>query len=727
MKYPIYCCLYLSLCCYQNPVFAINISEERAAALESLSLLDLEDLQEIEIKLDDVFDIFGALVRDKSVSIATGEAQKASVAPAVTSVITAQDIEAMGARTLAEALRSVPGMYVGTHWLTDSPTYAVRGLLTATNPEILVMIDNVPIKALNTGGVGRGWGDLPVANIARVEIIRGPGSAVYGADAFSGVVNILTKTAADMKGGEAGARIGSYDTYEGWVQYGKQLGELDIAASLEVINSDGFNGIVESDGQSFYDQQLGTSASNAPTEVDNRKENYDLNLNMGYQGWRLHALYQSRDLGYNASSLTASPKTGDTLEDNRFLLSLTRQWQLNNDWDLQGQLSYYYRDIDSGLFTSFPAGAFGGLDPDGMHFAWYLEQVNTRGEFSAFYHGFNEHTVRLGVGYAQEDLQQFNWRSDFGLDAQGNVLAFDSPVVDVSGTDASALSTAVRRNKFIYAQDTWNFATNWSLTTGLRYDDYSDFGSTINPRFALVHQFNETFTSKLLYGSAFRSPSLEEQSVKNTGSIVGNANIQPEEIETWELAFVYRPNDVLNLNTNLFTYRATDKIIRLPEDVSGIQIERYQNAGEQTGRGLEAELRWKINVKTSLLANYAYVDTEDQNGDPTPIVPHQTAYLRADHLLGNNWFIDAQVNWVALRKRTSIDPRPATDNYTTVDLSLRYKGLSTGSWDFAVGLRNLFDDNMYESMFYNPGTSSYFADDIPIAEREWFSEIRYRF
>ncbi len=725
MKNRLYYCLCLSLLCYQTTVFAV--SDERAAALESLSLLGLEDLQEVEIKLDDVFDVFGALVRDQSVSIATGEAQKASVAPAVTSVITAQDIEAMGARTLAEALRSVPGLSVNTHWLTDSPTYAVRGLLSGANPEILVMINNVPIKALNTGGVGRGWGYLPVANIARVEVIRGPGSAVYGADAFSGVINILTKTADDMDGGEAGARVGSHNTYEGWVQYGKQLGEVELAASVEFINSDGFNGIVEADAQSFMDKRFGTSASNAPTEVDNRKDNYDVNVDVGYQGWRLHALYQDRKQAYNALGLEASPKTGGTFNDSRLLLSLSRQWQLNNNWELQGQLSYYYRDTDSGIITAFPAGAFNGGYPYGMHYGYALEQANTRAEFSAFYHGFADHNVRLGAGYAYEDLQSYDWNTDFGRDVEGNPLPIGSPVINFGGTSASALQPAVRRNKFIYVQDTWSFATNWDLTTGLRYDDYSDFGSTINPRFALVNQISDTLTGKLLYGRAFRSPSLEELSIKNTGAILGNPDIQPEQIETWELAFVYRPNDVLNLNSNLFTYRASDKVVRTPESVGSLQVERYQNAGQQTGRGLEMELRWKINVKTSLLANYAYVDTEDQNGDPVPRVAHQMAYLRADRLLSGNWFIDAQVNWVAQRKRVAIDPRPTTPNYTTVDLSLRYKGLKSGAWDFAVGVRNLFDDEVYESMPYLPGTGNYYEYDIPTAEREWFSEIRYRF
>ena len=88
------------------------------------------------------------------------------------------------------------------------------------------------------------------------------------------------------------------------------------------------------------------------------------------------ALYQSRELGYNAIGLIESPKTGGTFNDRRLLLSLSRQWQRNDNWDLQGLVSYYHRDFDSGIVTAFPAGAFNGRDPDGMHYGYGVEQVN---------------------------------------------------------------------------------------------------------------------------------------------------------------------------------------------------------------------------------------------------------------------------------------------------------------------------------------------------------------
>jgi len=704
------------------------LEDGKAARLQELMALELEELGEVEVRLDVVFDVFGALVRNPEVSIATGQKQSASIAPAVTSVITAQDIEAMGARTLEEALRSVPGLQVTFYPHMYLPMYVARGLFSGHNPEMLVMINNVPIKAINTGNAGHAWGGMPVANIARVEVIRGPGSAVYGANAFSGVINIITKTAADVVSNGVGLRLGSYDTYEGWLQYGKRQGDWEVATSFEFLDSNGFDGILESDGQTFLDRQDGTSISNAPGPVHTEKHNYDFSLNLGYQGWHLHTLSQYRELGHGAAGVLPPPEgpiaKGD---EHRLIVDLSRQWQINPKWELRGQWSYYRRQFDTGLYMISPPGADKGAYPEGMFMRWTDDQINQQGEVSAFYHGFRGHSLRLGVGYVREDLQHYGWFANVGINAEGNPIPPGSPVLDLTDTVASVFSPTIRDNRFAYLQDSWNFAANWSLTSGIRYDHYSDFGNTVNPRLALVHQFNQQFTGKLLYGSAFRAPSLEELYIKNVPTIRGNPNSQPETIKTWEFAVNYRASDNFNLNTNIFTYRASDKFIRLPQIVDGEHIFVYQNAGEQTGTGLETELRWKFTAKSSLLANYAYVNTEDQDGNPVPGVAHQSAYLRADWLLGSYWFLDTQLNWVADRKRIHNDTRAPISNYTTLDLTLHCKGLTNWPWDFALGIRNLLDAEVRAATEYNPGGSSYFENDIPVAEREWFVEIRYNF
>ncbi|MFP5394245.1 MAG: TonB-dependent receptor plug domain-containing protein, partial [Gammaproteobacteria bacterium] len=125
-----------------------------------------------------------------NVTIATGSVQSLRRAPAVASVITAADIAAMGATDLDQVLESVPGMHVNRSANNYAPLYVMRGIATQFGPQLLVMQDGVPITTIFAGNKGNLWGGYPVEHIARIEVIRGPGSALYGSDAFSGVINI---------------------------------------------------------------------------------------------------------------------------------------------------------------------------------------------------------------------------------------------------------------------------------------------------------------------------------------------------------------------------------------------------------------------------------------------------------------------------------------------------------------------------------------------------------
>ena len=141
-----------------------------------------------------------------TVSIATGAQQPIRRAPAVASVITAEDIRAMGAIDLDDVLASVPGMHVNRSANFYAPLYAVRGVMSQYNPQVLMLQNGIPMTTLFVGSKGNLWGGMPLENVARIEIIRGPGSALYGADAFSGVINIITKTADEIEGTQLGGR-----------------------------------------------------------------------------------------------------------------------------------------------------------------------------------------------------------------------------------------------------------------------------------------------------------------------------------------------------------------------------------------------------------------------------------------------------------------------------------------------------------------------------------------
>lgn len=230
-----------------------------------------------------------------TVSIATGSKQTLRRAPAVATVITAEDIKAMGATDLDEALETVPGLHVSHSALSYTPLYVIRGIYSPNNPQTLMLQNGIPTTTMLTGSKGNAWGGLPLENVARIEIIRGPGSALYGADAYAGVINIITKTAADTPGTQFGARYGSFNTRDAWIQHGGQWGAVDVAANLRVGKTDGFKQTINADAQTRLDKLFGTRASLAPGSVNIGHDAIDGSLDLAYDKWRLRTGYKLRN------------------------------------------------------------------------------------------------------------------------------------------------------------------------------------------------------------------------------------------------------------------------------------------------------------------------------------------------------------------------------------------------------------------------------------------------
>lgn len=123
------------------------------------------------------------------VSIATGTKQPIGKAPSVTTVVTAEDIKAMGATDIDEALEAVSGLHVSRNNIGYDPIYTFRGVNSSFNQQVLMLVNGIPITNIYAGDRSVIWGGMPVQAIARIEVVRGPGSALYGADASAGVIN----------------------------------------------------------------------------------------------------------------------------------------------------------------------------------------------------------------------------------------------------------------------------------------------------------------------------------------------------------------------------------------------------------------------------------------------------------------------------------------------------------------------------------------------------------
>jgi iron complex outermembrane receptor protein len=689
---------------------------------------------------DDLLSIYGD---EEIISIATGRRQSVATAPAVGTVITAQDIRAMAATDLDQILETVPGLHVGRSPGFYAPVYSFRGIYSDFNAQVLLLVNGQPLKSLYTGNRTLTWGGMPVEAISRVEVIRGPGSAVYGADAFAGVINVVTKDKADIPAPEAGARVGSFSTQDVWGLYGGTWGGIDVALSVEYHATDGQRERIDADGQSALDSAVGTDASLAPGPVDLQRDNLDVRLDLERGSWKFRSgLQRRRSLGVGAGVAQALDPHGEYAAD-RWNADLTyHNPDLLENWDVTAVASFLQTSQevarDLRLFppgTTLPIGADGNINAvspagvvtfsDGLIGNPEVWERHYKVDLSAFYQGIRNHYLRFGVGLGFSDIYDVRESRNFGPPLiDGTVSPLSGPPTDVSDTDYVFLPEKGRSNRYAFVQDEWHLAATWDLTAGVRYDTYSDFGSTVNPRVALVWSASHNLTSKLMYGRGFRAPSFGETEARNNPAALGNPELKPEEIASWELGFDYRPAPALRFGLTLFRYQWDDIILLVPD--SGQTSRTAQNAGEQTGRGFELEADWKPARTLRVVGNYALQDSQDRKSkSDAGYAPQQQAYLRASWEFVPHWQVTPQLNVVMDRQRVEGERRPAVDDYAMFDLFLRRSAL-LGHWEFAVGVRNMFDEKAREpSPAGSPGAS--IPDDLPLAGRNYFGELRYQF
>ncbi|MES2153227.1 MAG: TonB-dependent receptor [Pseudomonadota bacterium] len=650
-----------------------------------------------------------------SVSIATGSAQSLRRAPAVASVITAQDIAAMGATDLDQVLESVPGLHVNRSANQYSPLYVVRGIVSPFTPQVLVLQNGIPITSAYLGNKGNVWGGYPVEHIARIEIIRGPGSALYGSDAYSGVINIITKGPADTPGTVLAVSLGSFGTRDSWVQHGGTLGPVSVAAYARLGRTGGFRSIVDADAQSRNDTLFGTHASLAPGPVNVGNEAADVNLELNLDKWRFRAGYKLRDdVGTGAGVASALDPVGKSRSE-RIMTDLS--WsdpQIGRDWSAGVLLStlYYnqltpvdYQLLPPGL--SFPTGPF----PTGMRGGPDYWEQQVRLSAYAGYTGFAGHHLRVGLGHDDLNLYRTHETRNFNYTASGLPIPLPA-TVDFSNTNPFMFPQR-RQVDYIYLQDEWSVAPDWTITGGVRHDRYSDFGGTTNPRAALVWDASLDLTAKLMYGRAFRAPAFVESYGITNPVAIGNPNLKPETNGTLETALSWQARADTQVNLTVYRYSMANIIRTVPNAIANTGA-TFANTGSQSGHGVELEGTWNASRDLRLIGNYSWqASTDGATGKDAGYAPHHHLFGRADWQLAAGYQLGAQLNRVAKRARAPGDLRAPIADYTTLDLSLR-SNRSRGGWEFATGVRNLFNADVREPS-QAPGLQ--LPHDLPMAPR----------
>jgi outer membrane receptor protein involved in Fe transport len=526
--------------------FAVGLAAAFAAApaaqATDLAALSFEDLMHIGV-----------------VGASKYEQQQAEVAASV-SIITRQEIQAHGWRTIEEALSSLPGVTTTYDRQYLYPNLRGFGLPGDYSTRVLVTINgnrlNDPVQ--DQGPFGRLL-PLDMDLVERIEYIPGPGGAVYGANAMFGVVNIVTRTGADMAGTElAVAAEQPQGQREGRVSWGQRLaGGTDLMLSASGLQAAGEN--------RFYNYGI-TGLSGVAAGLDYERDR-QLFARVLADAWALEAEYGARRKGDPTANYFTDPLVpGKSVGDDYGVAQLQYQKSIAG-----GSLQVSARAF-VGNYQSDGGGSIYGTS-----YSQHTEGDWRGAELQLVSAAIDRHKVLLGLEF-QDDYRRVQELRDATVGI--------NMYIHGSGYRAG-----------LYAQDEWHISDALAATLGLRIDNNDTTGTQWSPRAGLIWQAGTATTFKALFGRAHRAPNAFERDYADTVGRVANPNLSGEDIDTFELVADRRVGSDLGLRASLYQWKLHDIITLIQDPASGLQ--QYQSGEPIRARGLElsADKTWAADAR----------------------------------------------------------------------------------------------------------------------------------
>lgn len=707
---------------------------------------------------------------------ASKKPERVTSAPSIISVISAEDIERTGARTLMDVLRTIPGIEIVKDAFGVSQI-VVRGLRESYSPGVKLLIDGHTLNDPMTGGATNMYDDLSLKNVSRIEIIRGPASALYGANAFVSVIHVITKSAEEIDGFKVALGAGSFDSYNPSFLFGKAFDDFEVAVSADYFTTNGAELMIEEDGLTDYDgmvQELGLGPfSLAPGILREEREKIDLSWDVNYRNISFQGKFLEKHLGPFLTNFYSL--NHDSFEDTRHLyVDLKYHRYFTEELEFDGRLYADSFSLDTnqqvGRGLVLPSSDQTWLEfPDGLIVRYGTESQRYGAEGQINLQMFRNHDLILGVAYEYLEIDDGFFRTNVFSD--GLDLDPADPVEIQDLFDGVELASFQHFAAF-FVQDHWRVRPSLGLTLGLRGDYYSEFGGVLTPKAGLTYEPNPNWNFKALFGSAFRVPSfietffvgasLAEEFGERTDPFESPDDLMAEDLYTFELGMGYQGLDWLRANLNYF-YSDLNKLVEVSEEedsesspigtsrlyksIGGIDVHGFE--GEITGSS-EREIGLGVIprlVGTTFRLNYSYQDARDaETRDRIPnIASHKgnigvTFNLSAAEdgeysspaifrTFSDEFSLYFNLFLCGERLRSIGDSREALSGYATLDTTLRAYGLFHKKLDLALSMKNLLNEEYYDpSPEYNEGDFlSSVPGDIPNPGRSFFVEFQYTF
>jgi outer membrane receptor for ferrienterochelin and colicins len=655
-------------------VLALSLASCLQAAETSISSrtsdlteLPLEALMEIEVPT-----VYGASKFE----------QKITEAPSSVTVVYAEEIKRYGYRTLADVLQSVQGFQVS--YDRNYSFLGTRGInLGDFNSRVLLTVDGHRVNNDLTDGAAIGNDFiLDIDLVDRVEVIRGPFAVLYGNNAFFGVINVVTRKAAQLNGFEVSGEYGSFDTYKARLSFGKAF-----TNGMELLLSGSFYDSAGSD-QLFY-KEFNTPAQNYGVASGLDGEEYaNCFGSLGYRDFKLEGAFIWRQKDNPTAQFFTRFDDGrlNTVNEQSFV-NLKYAHEFPDVVDVTAQVHYDQNDFDIGYpFGSVPAISFFKETQNGQWWGAELE-LNKR--------VWDKHVVTVGAEY-RDDF----WQNDRVFDPETQQTYSDNH--------------QTRQSYGFFGQVDIALRTNLHFNAGLRYDQYGDFEPAWDPRLALIYDPFEKSTLKAIYGTAFRAPSFLELSDPRF------QDISPENITTYELVYEQGIGSHLRSSVSGYYNRMDHLIVFDNGNFGNINAD---------GKGLEFALEgiWAGGLRGRM--SYSLQQTTDLSSSQyLPDSPeHLIKFNLSVPVYKDKLFVGLEFQYTSSRHTFYTTTSGETvagvdaDGFGVVNLTLFSQKLIK-NLEFSASVYNLLDQQ-----YADPATRFHLQDQIARDGRTFRVKLTYRF
>jgi len=488
-----------------------------------------------------------------SVSTASKKIEPISDAPGIINVITAQDIKDYGAVTLSDILNRLPEVYHLSGEVFREQLVAIRGQGNGTSPHVLFLLNGRPIREGYSGaGISQVIRSFPLDAIEKIEVIRGPGSVLYGTNAFSGVINIISKRGnTNQPITSASLSYGANNTLQSNTSIGKKGSDYQFFGSFNAINTDGWKG-------------RGFDAAGVLSEADFGHDSYGLTLNGDYKNFTINTLMSRTkedtfDLPFRWSSFGTSSRDMN-------MIDLGYTFNLNNNWDLKVNGAYTAYDFNY-------AQTFSVQEHD------LLAEATLTGNISD--------KIRMVTGAIYNELR--------GSSVSTNFL----------GTETEKHQQSIYS---AYSQFDYQAFDKLKFIGGLQLNKSENLKPDLSPRAGAVFKLNDSWGGKLLYGKAYRSPYILENGVMLTGVLAPNPDLKPEKISTYDLQFFYNDETKYAAITGFYS-RIQDALRFSPT----LPLTPF-NGSKVTSSGATIEGKYIFSPRLKVEGSASYSMTETTDG-----------------------------------------------------------------------------------------------------------------